>query len=289
MPYGIFKTGTESEPFCVYKVDGDEKRTGESLGCHSSEEQAHRQIAAIEASEKKSFLVPETAILFTLISSPWETVATKKAGKKWILEVLGVPFGNPQEKDRQRQYFSERTEIAMNIGDKRPVYYFHGDSPLGKQKDNPPIVGTAEYTRKDSRGHWFTVVLDQTKQYADRIWKAAIQGVAKASSGAINYLTRLAQDGEILHWPVGELTLLDVGKGRIPVDDRAIVSLKAAFDELGIECPEAFVKTGEVETFAVTEDDDESALIEEKRKAIVLGLMRCLISASTEETNERQS
>lgn len=52
-PYIVAQTGTESEPFCVYKRGADGKPMGESMGCHPSREQAQEQIAAIWANEGK--------------------------------------------------------------------------------------------------------------------------------------------------------------------------------------------------------------------------------------------
>jgi HK97 family phage major capsid protein len=48
MPYAIF-AGSGPKPFCIYKVDGDGEKTGDTLGCHPSEEQAKVQIQAIGA------------------------------------------------------------------------------------------------------------------------------------------------------------------------------------------------------------------------------------------------
>lgn len=50
MPYKPFKVGNE---YCVFKLDAEENKTGSSLGCHPTEEEAYQQIAAIEASEQE--------------------------------------------------------------------------------------------------------------------------------------------------------------------------------------------------------------------------------------------
>lgn len=47
MPWGVFKTGSEDKPYCVYRVDGDGGRFGKSLGCHPSKEAANSQIRAV--------------------------------------------------------------------------------------------------------------------------------------------------------------------------------------------------------------------------------------------------
>lgn len=49
MPYVIVN---ENDEYCVYKMDADEQPTGESLGCHDSEEKAQAQARAIMAREE---------------------------------------------------------------------------------------------------------------------------------------------------------------------------------------------------------------------------------------------
>jgi phage head maturation protease len=48
-PYGIFVNG---EQHCIYKIDADGERMGESLGCHDSEDEAVAQMRAMMANEK---------------------------------------------------------------------------------------------------------------------------------------------------------------------------------------------------------------------------------------------
>jgi len=49
MPWKVFKTGPENKPFCVFKVDSEGEKIGESLGCHTSKAKAVEQIQAIGA------------------------------------------------------------------------------------------------------------------------------------------------------------------------------------------------------------------------------------------------
>jgi len=54
MPYMVEKNGPEDKPYCVYHKGADGRPTGETLGCHPSDEDAQRQIAAIWANEGKA-------------------------------------------------------------------------------------------------------------------------------------------------------------------------------------------------------------------------------------------
>lgn len=144
----------------------------------------------------------------------------------------------------------------LKIGDRRPVLYNHGYDPENAQEYQPEVIGEAEYIRVDAQGHWFKVVLDQASSYAKRIMDAARQGMARASSGAVNYLTRiLRKTGEIMVWPFSELTLIDKEPGkREPANDYAVAHLKGAFERVGLELPEVFAQGGEPKAEAVREE-----------------------------------
>ncbi len=163
-----------------------------------------------------------------------------------MLEVLGAPYSGPDGgRDLQGEFFSEKTDFMMDIGDKRPVLYYHGDTPEGQVDPSPEVIGVAEAVRRDERGMWFEVTLDKAKGLAERIWEAAMQGIAAASTGSIGHLVRRAMSGELLTWPIAELTLLDVGEGRMPANPFATVSIAKAFSDAGLTVPEAFAEAEE--------------------------------------------
>lgn len=242
MPYDIFRTGPEDKPYCVHKHDEDGEPIGKPLDCHATEAEAEKQLAAVYAQEEKT----EAKVAH----KGWYAM---KALGDWELEVLGVPFGGPDDgKDSQGEFFSHRTDLMLKVGDKRPVLYNHGMDPNNEKMPDPEVIGEAEYIRQDDQGHWFKVTLDQASQYARRIMDAARKGLARASSGAINYLTRILKNtGEILVWPFSELTLIDKLPGkREPANDYAVAQLKGAFDRAGLELPQAFAQAGEAKADA---------------------------------------
>ena len=173
---------------------------------------------------------------FTFMSLPDAAV---KALGEWELEVLGVPFGAPDSKDADGQFFSERTKVFLDDYKSVPVFYCHSIGPDGKVQAEPELIGKAQYERTDKQGHWFHVTLDDAKKLAKRIWEAAKKGIARASSGSLNHLVRIAQGGEILSWPVAELSLIDLESGRRPANMLAIATpvIKAAYKKAGLQYP----------------------------------------------------
>ena len=129
----------------------------------------------------------------------------------------------------------------------------------------PEVIGTATLVRKDEKGLWFDVVLKEGSELARRVWEAAKEGIAKASSGAIGYLVRLAEKtGEILTWPLAELSVFDTGAGRQPANQFAVVNVKALFDNAGIEYPEKFRESGELDELGVQDDGDQKTIVTHK-------------------------
>ena len=184
-------------------------------------------------------------------SGPYQKVVVIKTDDGWRLSVLGAPYGGPNDgKDEDGEYFSKETDFMLNEGDQRPVLYFHGRDELGSPTTRPEVIGRATVSRRDDKGLWFEVILDKAKEFSKRIYEAALAGLARASTGSINYLVRRAADGELLSWPIGELTLIDRSDLRRPANELAVAHLKSAYSQSGIEYPEAFAKSEELEASA---------------------------------------
>jgi len=171
----------------------------------------------------------------------------RKIDGEWRMTVLGAPYGGQNNgKDADGEYFSPNTNFMLQVGDERPVLYYHGSDPEGRPERQVEVIGKAVVTERNAQGLWFDVILDKTKKYASRIWQAAINGLARASSGAINYLVRRSETGELLQWPIGELTLIDRGDMRRPANELATVQLKAAFLDAGLDFPEMLLESDEL-------------------------------------------
>ncbi len=79
-------------------------------------------------------------------------IQVRKANGEWILEVLGAPYGGPdQGKDKHGDFFSENTDFMIDMGDERPVLYFHGDTPTGQIEPEPEVIGKATATRRSRK------------------------------------------------------------------------------------------------------------------------------------------
>lgn len=162
--------------------------------------------------------------------------ASDSATGRWVLDVLGVPYGGPYGgKDAQGEYFTPETDLWLDRIPKRPVVYYHG---LAEGDGAPEIIGEELGWERRTDGVWFRVALNRASRLARRVWEAAQKGLARASSGAIGHLARVDADGRIRVWPVGELSLLDLRDAE-PANPYAIalVHAKAVFAAAGLEDP----------------------------------------------------
>ena len=209
-----------------------------------------------------------------------QNIIPKKTADGWEFEVLGVPFGGHLEgKDAQGEYFTKNTDIMMDIGDERPVIYYHGDLPSGKPNPNPTAIGKAKLIRTDEQGHWFSVKIKKLQRFAERLWQAAVQGIARASGGSLPHLVRKNDNtGELYVWPLSELTLLDQGQGRRAANQLATVSLKAVYEDAEIELPESFIE--KPESLEVDEVEEVKADLEPENKQTLAAAIATVLHAS---------
>ena len=184
----------------------------------------------------KSFALDSTTILPTIEG----IVRAIKSDGEWVLEVLGVPFGGPNGgKDSDGEYFSAKTNIYADRFPSIPAVYFHGYNEHNQPASEPAYIGTATYDRTDAKGHWYKVILDKAKELSQRVWTAAKQGAARASSGSITHLVRKDKDGHITHWPTVELSIFDAVGKRQPANQYAVAmpALKSVYAAAGLIWP----------------------------------------------------
>ena len=165
---------------------------------------------------------------------------TVKAAGDWELDVLGVPFGGPGDRDSYGEYFSPETRLHDDKFPLPPIVYYHGYDPKTKKPTGQPeYIGKAISREARADGVWYRVVLDKASQLARRVWQAAKEGLAVASSGSVQHLARIGQDGRILEWPVAELSIWD-NDGTRPQANRHAVALpvlKMMYQQAGIDLP----------------------------------------------------
>jgi len=169
--------------------------------------------------------------------------ATVKAVGDWELDVLGVPFGSPLDRDEDGEYFDATTNLHLDKYGLPAVAYYHGGNDGGMMADSPEYIGKAISAEQRDDGVWYRVALDKASELARRVWEDAQRGLARASSGTIGHLMRKDEDGHIREWPVAELSLFETSTGKRPANQYAVAVpvLKA----LGFETENNLAETDE--------------------------------------------
>lgn len=199
MPYTIAERGGE---YCVFKADAAGEPTGDTLGCHATQDEAAAQIGAIEASEKR--FSQDTMVAFG--------GSVKALGDGWIEGPL-VRFTSDADLDLEGEYFDNATDLGDATSS--PVYYDHGLDPvLGLRMLG--ITGKAEL-RTDDFATWARMQLKLRDEYEAFLYEMAEKGKLGLSSGTAGHLIIREPRGKgtyIRRWPLG----LDASLTLTPAD-----------------------------------------------------------------------
>lgn len=179
-----------------------------------------------------------------------DSLLAVKAVGDWELDVLAVPFNQP---DSDGQVFDAATNFMLENFPAPAIMYHHGVEPGKKEiQKKPVIVGKSQKVEVRSDGVHIRVLLDKTLEWAKRIWEAAKQGLAVASSDSISHLARLEtkgktvmyeknRPGRISVWPLAGVSLWDRVEGNFQPASRyaiALPAMKAIYREAGIQFPD---------------------------------------------------
>lgn len=150
-----------------------------------------------------------------------------KALGDWEIEVLGVPYGSPEERDSDNEYFTPDTKLHEDKYGLPPVVVYHG-LDKNQKPTKPEYIGRTLAYEDKADGRWYRAVLDKGNEYAAKVWEAVQKGTAAVSSGA-SHLARVATDGMIAEWPVTELSIWDNSAGTNPQANPKAIAMPAKY------------------------------------------------------------
>lgn len=139
-----------------------------------------------------------------------------------------VLWGNPEQKDFYRDYFTAETYLGPADGDGRDVTINHRialktgnpetDSALKSYTDNIFKPGGLK-TSRDDLGIFGEVICDLSDQYDAMVYKLAEQGKLKFSAGAPSHMIERDTDGRLKMFIISEAALTP-----IPAEPRMVTS-----------------------------------------------------------------
>jgi hypothetical protein len=137
-----------------------------------------------------------------------------------IIEGWAAPYGSPTHRDAQGEWFSPRTDFGLDlIPTGRPLLIGHGLTDAGVA-----VVGRIASAERRPEGLWIRAQLDRAGRYFGKIRDQLAAGVLSFSSATMAHLAKTGRDGEILAWPLVEVSLTATPSS----SDARIVSVKNA-------------------------------------------------------------
>ena len=199
----------------------------------------------------------------TMIKTPM-LIPSDMSGEGY-LDILAAPFGGPLNgKDVTGAYFDASTDFLEDMIPLPGLFYWHGNLT----KSEIARYGEIIHRWKDQLGVWFRVKLDLATETGKRLWDAARDGKAFASTGVVPASFDMDKaTGLIKSWLIGDLTLIDedLSAGRVPANYYAIarpslqeLARTVVPDEKREIFESVFLTEGEVERPAVELDDSST-------------------------------
>jgi hypothetical protein len=224
--------------------------------------------------------------------------ASMKAVGDRLLEVRVAYYGHKNGKDSHNEYFSPNTDFDAENFPAPPLLYYHGFDANGKKMGKPAVTGKYQSRRVGADGHYLTYKLKNTK-HADLQWESAQKSNCVVSPGTIGHLIRKdAQSGELLYWPLAEISAWDYAANRAPANLHSVAApvIKALYISEGLDAPAFILDTAARETpEALGESASEQAhepavddipLTDEERAQLVASIVADQLRTYRQELNK---
>jgi hypothetical protein len=211
--------------------------------------------------------------------------ASMKALGDRLLEVKVAYYGHKNGKDSHNEFFSPNTDFAPDDFPAPPLLYYHGYTEDNRKSAKPIVTGKFVSRRTGSDGHYLTYKLKSGK-YADKQYDAALKGECVVSPGTIGHLIRKDASGELLYWPLAEVSAWDYAANREPANLHSVAApvLKALYLAEGLNLPTSLIAP-ETAGDAVTSGADTQITTEQKRQIIAYLTLDLLRTYRKETSN----
>lgn len=159
-----------------------------------------------------------------------------KAVSEGRLRHYAVQWGDDQQRDLYREYFTAKTEeldAVFKAMGKLPLLYHHGMDDTLKAT----VVGVVDQMGVDEVGLWVESQLDKANKYRAGIERMVQAKKLGTSTGTLPGARKVSKSGEILRWAIMEVSLTPTPAEPGLVRDHPVELIKAAYQELGLPDP----------------------------------------------------
>lgn len=167
----------------------------------------------------------------------------------------GIIWGSPDKRDSDDQFFTKNTKHLLDIFNaigKIPYMVHHAAD--GKIKST--VLGEVDTMVMDDIGLWYEAKIIQQDLYKNYVSRLVERGKMYSSSGALPAAVKALKTGEILDWPIAEMSCTWVpAEYRMMNDGYSVERLKAHFKDIGIDNTDLLEKADRDESTTADQHD----------------------------------
>lgn len=171
----------------------------------------------------------------------WVKKSISLTGKNCIKEIgenrvgaYGVLWGDESNKDFHGEYFTPDTEELTSVFKamgKIPFLFHHGNHEGIKST----VIGAVDKMEPDEIGLWYEAIVLEHQKYQEFVKPLIQQNMLYSSSGTFPAAKRATKSGQIIRWPIAEMTGTHTpAEWRMVANNRPIAEIKAAYKSINL-------------------------------------------------------
>jgi len=122
--------------------------------------------------------------------------------------------GSPTERDVEGDYFTKNTDLWLDVYSNQPLMFDHAvgvelppdDDGNDEQTPRRYRLGSIVKAKRDDIGLWVEGVVSTHNKWVEGIWDLIDRGALYFSSGSVPHLIKRSEGGEVLSWPIIEVS-----------------------------------------------------------------------------------
>jgi len=159
--------------------------------------------------------------------------AVKALGENRI-GAYGVLWGSAEEQDLHEEHFTNKTKDLTAIFDamgKIPLVVHHA----ADDKVKTFVYGEVDVMELDDIGLWYEAKIKEFETYRRYVQPFLNDKKLFSSSGTLPAAKRVTKSGEIVRWPIAEMTTTWM-PAEYRMLERPVHEIKSVYEEMGLDC-----------------------------------------------------
>jgi hypothetical protein len=158
--------------------------------------------------------------------------AVKALGKN-RLGAYGILWGDEENQDLHDEHFTKDTKditAIFNAMGKVPLVVHHA----ADDKVKTFVYGEVDVMEMDDIGLWYEAKIKEFETYRRYVLPFLEKGILFSSSGTLPAAKRVTKSGEIVRWPIAEMTTTWM-PAEYRMLERPVSEIKSGYEEIGLD------------------------------------------------------